>query len=1209
MRRFKLFFSVAIFVFIYMISFTPAHATGVLPDGTNNNVVRVGFFNQSGLFENTNGKITGYGNDIINRIKQFTDYEIEYVEVDETNYPYGIYERLLNNEYDVFISNSLFFDSFEYNEEIILSEYDIGSAPSMLTIRQDKESDFTESQYSKWPYLHVGYYKGSPVFDEFVSFAQANKIKYQPVMLEPSFVEDIFENHAGIDAFLSTSFRNIDPDSEIVKATFGESYLYVATRAEDKELMGKINDAISKIRQYDPTCYSDLSKKYFKFDKKDTMLFTREEREYIDKHHSDSVYAIAYVNFEPYIYLNDSNRYSGIIPEYIKLINDITGLNIKIIGKSSVNEYQYGVYSNSAAVCLNERYDFDLAKAHDIRLTNSYLTIPISKVFVNGRDVINNKAGIYTINRGNNLSYLDMSKNDFDGMAYYSKVNDMLDDLMAGKIDYAIMPSHMMTVSKSVPKYSNLAVDTIPNEYIKMCIGVCDTDDLLLANIISKASNYIPDSKVQEIINNEMSKYAATFSIYDYLKEHNWILWTILWGSITIVTIFVVLTLRTRNAEKEKALAEANAKYYKTILSTNLFVVEIVLLDNGQRDYFYYQIEKDEKGEHIIKHQEYDADFNLFALKIHEEDIESFKQMFSDESLMNLIESKKTEYREIRCKIDDDSYSYLGVTAQPVPAIDRRVLLLVKDISSAKIEEEEKRKTLQVALDTAKSLGDSKNTFLSQISHDLRTPMNAIVGMTALAQINIDDEDKVRECLSTISNSSEHLLALLNDILDVTRIESGRFNFTQKRIRITNVLQNTLLMLERKTKEYNITLNVDTSSVEHDFIISDENRLEQVFTNIISNAIKYSKEGGSVDVTLKELNNKKDNEFYYDFIVEDHGIGMSTDTLDKLFVPFERGQEAIGKEGTGLGMTITKSIVDALGGIISVDSELGIGTKFIVSLSFSDDITSSLQGIDEIDGKNVMIISPDQGLRDMLRDIFAEGNMNVYTAFDENDEVILDNEYAVIAVSLVLPLDDEIKVLTDLRKKVGRKPIIFDISYEDANSTTEIAKSNKIDGFISIPCYKENVTRLILDSLESRKISKKIRIKKNQQGLNALIVEDVEINAIFAQAIAEMKGFKTSIASNGQEAVDILEKSDDGYYSIVFMDIQMPVLNGYEATRLIRKSKRKYLKEIPIIAMSANTFPEDIIKSRNAGMNDHISKPIDLNKFSDITDKYIVRSN
>lgn len=1241
MRRFKGILGVLVFIILAYVKVNSAFAA----DGTDDGTVRAGFFIQKGFFEKEGSKMSGYGVEVINRISQYTGFNVNYVDIegftnDEINieeynsflytysnesaeldydslnklvdnepilsYPYCPYELLISGEIDFFISNSLFNEYYEKMDAILLSEYDIGSSSYLITVRKSKADLYPDSQYAEWDDIKIGAYEDSPEMEVFINFAEKKAFNYTIIPIQKTNDYDVFDAYPEIDAFVSTSFRDINPEKEVVRGTFGENFLYIATRADKKDLMNEINDSINKIRQYDPTCFSNLSKTYFKFDKKDTMLFTREEREYIEKMHSKSIYAIAYVDFKPYIYLNETNRYSGIIPEYIKLINEITGLDIKIIGKTSVNEYQYAVYSNSGSICLNERYDFDLAKAHDIRLTNSYIDVPICKVYVNGREEKSNCSGIYTINKGNNLSYLDKEKYGISELRAYTKAEDMLDDLIAGKIDYAYIPSHMITVKKSIPKYSNLAVDTL-DDSIGFCIGVCNVDDLVLANIISKAANYISESKVQDIINAEMNNYVATYSIYDYLKEHNWILWTILWGSIVLVTIFVVLTLRTRNAERDKELAIANAKYYKTILSTNLFVIEVVLNDNEHRDYYYYQIEVDEKGEHVIKHQEYDADFNKFALKIHEDDIEDFKKMFSDDYLHRLVETKDAEYKEIRCKIEDDRYSYLGVTAQAVPGADKRVLLLVKDVSSAKIEEEEKRKTLQVALDTAKSMGDSKNTFLSQISHDLRTPMNAIVGMTALAQLNIDDEDKVKECLSTISNSSEHLLALLNDILDVTRIESGRFNFTQKRIRITTVLQNTILMLERKAKEYNVRLNVDITNVEHDYIISDENRLEQVFSNIISNAIKYSNNGGTVDVILKELNNKNDNEFYYDFIVEDHGIGMSDNTLEKLFVPFERGQEAIGKEGTGLGMTITKSIVDALGGIISVDSELGVGTKFVVSLSFSDDISASLAGVEDLNEKNAIIICEDKSMQNLLTEILLEGNMKVFTAVNPYEDVVMDNEFAVIAVSLVMPLEEELKILTDLRKKVGRKPIIFDVSYEDSNSTSEIAKSNKIDGFVSIPCYKENVTRLILDALESRKITKKIRIKKNQQGLNALIVEDVEINAIFAQAIAEMKGFQTTIASNGEEAVDILEKSGDGYYSIVFMDIQMPVMNGYEATKLIRKSKRKYLKEIPIIAMSANTFPEDIIKSRNAGMNDHISKPIDLNKFSDITDKYIIK--
>jgi len=565
-------------------------------------------------------------------------------------------------------------------------------------------------------------------------------------------------------------------------------------------------------------------------------------------------------------------------------------------------------------------------------------------------------------------------------------------------------------------------------------------------------------------------------------------------------------------------------------------------------------------------------------------------------------------YKEVRLayKEHDKNYYYTGVTITYIDnPSDNKILILFKDIDSAKKDEEEKRYTLQMALDTAKSYGNLRSTFLSQITHDLRTPMNAIVGMTTIAQLNIDDKTKVNECLETISNSSDHLIALLNDILDVTRIETGRFTFNQKRVRIKTVLKNTLEMLSKKAKDNNILIIVDDSTIVHDHILADENRLEQIFGNIISNAIKYSEKDNRIEVTLRETTQSTDSQFFYEFIVKDFGIGMSDETLANLYTPFERGEEAKAKEGTGLGMTITKSIIEAMGGIITVKSKLNEGTTFTINLSFNDETINSLSNITELAGKKALVISSDIKVRDLLSAIFEEGNMECITMDHyELSDVFIDNEFLIISAYFEDSIDDIGKNLIEIRNVVGRSPIITCVTEEDMGIISSFAKDFRIEGFVSLINCKEELIRLISDAVDSKNMSKKIKLESTLTGKHALIVEDVEINAIFAKAIAEMKGLVPDIAENGKKAVEMLENSKDGYYDIVFMDLHMPIMDGFTAASFIRASSRKYLKEIPIIAMSANTFPEDIIKCKKVGMNDYISKPIDLNSFNEITEKY-----
>lgn len=1194
MKKSFLRYSLLIVIIMFFSFNKPLYAHNI---GTSTDTVRAGFFYAPGFYEiDENNNLSGYGYEVMQYINQITAWDLECVP------GYYTYEELLkmlnSDEIDIIVGA---FSTIDDKRDYSLSELDIGNSAYKLLVRQNDDR-FDNSNYSEWPTIRVGYFYYNDIVKQFTDFAKENNIKYELVNFNYSKDKNYLLNDK-IDAFIISGFDSTGSNEKVI-AYFGNEYKYLLTRNEDTLLNYELNDAIEAILTYDPDLFAKLKNKYFQTSVDESIRFTHEEREYIKNHKDKTIKAVVYGNLQPFHYY-DNGEYKGIIYDYINLINSASGLNIEIETVSNYDSYVYAVRRGNADICADFIYSFNNSREFGVRLTEPYINVSASYVYNASNNISNNKIGIYDTLYYSQKNYSKIAP-DKEFISYNS-ITECLDAVTSNEIEGALIPSYSARSYINGRNYNLLQYYNVPEYESSFSLAVINEDDITLSNIISKTVYFIGDSVFQDMIVKylDSASPAEEYTLKDYIQKNYWVVWVFACFFIAVVGTLCVLLIRNYRNKQEKLLASQTNEKFIAILSANITAVEIEDIETSMNIYSY---RIDENNKVIRKHEDFDYLLQLNG-KIHPDDLYLVKDIFSVDSIAKYSKDNNYSYKEIRIayKDNDPTYYYIGVTVSYIDSPDsNKILILYKDIDSAKKDEEEKRYTLQMALDTAKSYGNLRNTFLSQITHDLRTPMNAIMGMTTIAQLNIDDKNKVTECLDTISNSSDHLFALLNDILDVTRIESGKFTFNQKRVRIKNVLKNSIEMLSKRAKDNDIELIIDDSEIIHDHILADSTRLEQVFGNIISNAIKYSGTNNKVEVTLKETTKPGDSVYYYDFIVKDYGIGMSPKTLANLYTPFERGDESKFAEGTGLGMTITKSIIEAMGGIISVKSVLHEGTTFTINLSFSDETINSLSNIPQLAGKNALIISEDNKVGDLLSAIFEEGNMRCITMKEfELSDVFIENEFVVIATFFNETLDESSKKLVQLRNIVGKDTIIANVIDDDTKIVSSFINDMRVDGIVSVYNCKEEIIRLISDVIDSKKLSKKIKIESTLTGKRALIVEDVEINAIFAKAISDMKGLESDIAENGKIALDMLDKCDDGYYDIIFMDLHMPVMDGFITASLIRNSGRKYLINIPIIAMSANTFPEDIIRCKKVGMDDYISKPIDINVFSEITEKYI----
>ena len=533
-------------------------------------------------------------------------------------------------------------------------------------------------------------------------------------------------------------------------------------------------------------------------------------------------------------------------------------------------------------------------------------------------------------------------------------------------------------------------------------------------------------------------------------------------------------------------------------------------------------------------------------------------------------------------------------------------IILIRKRTKTLAVEIQHRKKLSEALALAEQASKAKTTFLNNMSHDIRTPMNSIIGFTALAMTHIDNKERVKDYLTKISRSSSHLLSLINDVLDMSRIESGNVSIEENAENIAEILHNICNIIQADIKAKQLELFVDTVDVSDENIYCDRLRLNQILLNLISNAMKFTNPGGTVSIRITQKPCKREGYGLYEFKVKDTGIGMSPEYAKVIFEPFtrERTSTVSGIQGTGLGMAITKNIVTMMGGTINVESEVGKGTEFTVNLELrlQDEVQENLL-IEELEGIHALVVDDDlnacQSVSKMLRQIGMRADWTMYgkEAVARTVEAMeMGEKFEVYIIDWLMPDMNGIETARQIRKVVGEDAPIIILSAYDWGDIEDEARKAGVNGFVSKPLFVSDLRTTLLKvcGKAEEPHAEETTVRKDFVGKRILLAEDIELNREIASVILEEAGFDVECAENGQEALDMVKNSKPGWYDLVLMDIQMPVMNGYDATRAIRKLENKKLADIPIIAMTADTFVEDRQEAIDAGMNGHLGKPIDI---------------
>ena len=562
--------------------------------------------------------------------------------------------------------------------------------------------------------------------------------------------------------------------------------------------------------------------------------------------------------------------------------------------------------------------------------------------------------------------------------------------------------------------------------------------------------------------------------------------------------------------------------------------------------------------------------------------------------------------------IKDNFFKVMLISSIAVAVVLLTILMLLQKARKAEAaarkaasDTQELNAKLQVAVEKAESANRAKSTFLSNMSHDIRTPMNAIIGFTTLALSNIDDTDRVKDYLGKTLASSNHLLSLINDVLDMSRIESGKIHLEEVEVNLSDVLHDLKTIVSGQIYAKQLELYMDVMDVTDEDVYCDKTRLNQILLNLLSNAIKFTPAGGTVSVRVRQLAGKVHGCGQYEFRIKDNGIGMSQEFAQKIFEPFERERTSTVSriQGTGLGMAITKNIVDMMGGTIEVQTAQGKGTEFTVCVPMRAQTEQRpVEKITELEGLKALVVDDDFNTCDSVTKMLVKVGMRAEWTLSGKEAVLrarqsieMSDVYHAYIIDWRLPDMNGIEVTRQIRSLHDDTPIIILTAYDWSDIEVE-AKAAGVTAFCAKPMFMSDLRETLMSALGQKPADAVQRLlpEKNAdfKGKHILLVEDNELNREIAQEILREYGFLVDSAENGAVAVEKVSTAAPGSYDLLLMDVQMPIMDGYTATRKIRALDDPARAKLPIIAMTANAFDEDRRNALESGMNGFLSKPI-----------------
>ena len=1167
-------------------------------------VIRVGYYENEIFQEGAReGAVkTGYAYEYYRKLSEYTGWKYEYV--------YGgfseLYQMLLDGKIDL-LAGLAYRDEREgligYPDAAMGSE-------SYYLVRHDTDTDITQDT-DTLNGRKIGVLD-SAMISTLNTFLQEHAIQAEvTVFPDHTGLFGSFDSHE-VDILVAESDGAYGRDHAVPLLVFGSADYYLCVSIQRPDLLSSLNEAQSRLAEEEPNFLYSLSAKYYPASIT-ARAFSEAELEWISSH--DTLHIGYLENYLPYSDTDKQGQVIGLIKDYIPDL--LEGLGI---GDLNVTYTGYEKYDDMIAAMNAGEIDTAFPVGGGLYysevngINQSHAVASASSELVYHGEFSEEKLQTFAVNENNRMQYYYVRTNYPDAeITLYPSIEDCLEAVLSGEVGVTTLNGLRANDILRNSKYEGLSMQQAARSDDR-CFGVEIGNEGLL-KLLNRGITILGSDYAQNI-SYRYTSGLYTYGFVDMLRDHMTLFASAILAVIALIIFLLVRDSRrnrTRLKEKELLLEQQALQKQQDQM--------ITAMASDYRSVYYVDLDKDEaicyrddprfsEAPALGASFPFLRDFTAFAYNhVAEPYREDYLAFIQPENIRAALATQQIiAYRFLELNDGKESYAMLRMAGVRHPEDRDDHIVHAIGVGFSDIDEDMRKsltqqQALRDALDTAEQANRAKTAFLSNMSHEIRTPMNAIIGLNNIAMNDPTASDKVKEYLEKIGASARHLLGIINDILDMSRIESGRMVIKKEEFSFSKNLEQVNNMIGGQCRDKGIHYECRIIGKIDDYYIGDAMKLKQVMLNILGNAVKFTPEGGKVTFLIEE-GHRFDDMATLHLTFKDTGIGMSKEYIPHIFEAFSQEvSSSTSKYGsTGLGMPITKSIVELMNGTIEVESEKGAGTTFTVTVTLEESgrkDTLAADGDLNPHDMSVLVIDDDRIALEHAEVILGQIGISCETAesgWEGIDKVRLrhgrQEEYDLILVDWKMPELDGVETTRQIRQIVGNDTPIIILTSFNWDDVADEARAAGVDTFVAKPLFAGSVMDEFREAFR-RKNEALAKKTADLKGRRILLAEDVQVNAEIMMMVLGMREMEVDHAENGQEAVNLFASHDAGYYSAILMDMRMPIMDGLEATKVIRAMEREDAKSIPIIALTANAFDEDVQRSMQAGLDAHLSKPVE----------------
>ena len=1151
--------------------------------------VKVGFFAMDGYHnEDETGARSGYGYEFLQLVARYSDLKFEYVGYDKSWEE--MQQMLLSGEIDLLTSAQ---KTPERETLYGFSSTLIGTSAAILTVKAGDER-YEDGNYDG---MRVGLVHGNSRNERLKQFMDERGFSYTPVYYHGmNELTEALQKGTEIDAAMTSNLRWTE--NEWTLETLDSAPYYAIVRKDDTELLAQVNDAIKRMDVDSAGWRTRLLNKYYSMNNGEVVAFTAEEREYMDGLNASGRILRVTMNPDcaPYSYFENGEA-RGILADIFKEVAARMGLAYEMIEPADREDYQRLTMDGDVDVILDGMDDYYTVETNGLEISDAYYTTPLA--------VLTTKTSLSEIQSLAQPQVSVLNERCFayvyDGKNVDQTGIDTYDDAAAavkgGKADGAYMPYYCAQWQSNGDVTGRLNCLMLPQYERAYVYAVGAGEDYPLLSSLNKAVLSLSEDYIAAIVARNTDYPDSGTSLLGFVYQNLLLVAVLLLAFIAVIVAALFFADKNRRAQTELRRSRRLERYIGYLCDVHYKVLEVDLELRTRRQYM--------KRDGVVEIEERD-DFSGFDIdSIYPDDVESCLAIFDPRAVRQLAASdQKERYVECRMRSEDGTYRWYSFLLKTIPRDDEHpcsAMLLIKDIDDMRRERERSHEALVNALDAANIASRSKSTFLSSMSHEIRTPLNAMIGYMTIASSSIDNREKVIHCIDSAGIAARHLLSVINDVLDISSMESGKMKLAKERFDLKEQLSGISAMFYQQCRQKNVKFAVAIDGLTEEWVVGDSMRVNQILMNLMSNAVKFTS-AGSVSLAVAQTA-QTDKQVYIRFVVQDTGIGMSEEYLSRLFSPFEQESAQTARKfgGTGLGMSITLNLVNLMGGKIDVTSKQGEGSKFSVTLPFerTENLGAKVAPKD-FAHLRILIVDDQENECDYIRALLDRCGVYSESAGSGEEAIRLvaqkkgtPERFDLCIIDWNMPGLDGVETTKLIHRECDPDiPIIIATAYDISEFETE-AMAAGAARIISKPLFQSTLLDLLVTTYgKYTAAAGDDGDIPDLSGMHVLLAEDNETNVEVAVDLLELAGVTADIARNGLEAVDLFREKGSGYDAIL-MDVQMPVMDGYAATRLIREAPEAWAREIPIIALTADAFAENVAAALAAGMDDHVAKPIE----------------